>query len=372
MRDMPPLIGIDGSRLGASQRTGTENYSSEITKHLLELDLPVRWRLYLNEAASSATFSHWSALAETRPIPALRLWTHGRLSAEMVRHAPDLLFVPAHVVPLYHPPTIVTVHDLGYLRFPDAHPTAQRRMLDLSSRWSARAARHIIVPSQATKHDLVRFYGVDEHKVSVVHHGVSPRFQPAPAEQVEALRSRLELDGPYILSVGTIQPRKNFETLAKALGLLLDQGVDCPLVIAGKRGWLAERVLDRLHALRLGDRLCLLDYVSDEDLPAIYTGASCYVQPSLFEGFGMPVLEAMSCAVPVLVSNASSLPEVAGDGAIQFDPHDAEELASALHDVLTSAELRDAMAERSLERSKAFSWQRAAEQTGRLLLEHTS
>ncbi len=369
---MPPLIGIDGSRLGTPQRTGTENYSSEITKHLLDLDLPVRWRLYLNEAASSATFRQWSALAETRPILAPRLWTHGRLAAEIIRHAPDLLFVPAHVVPLYHPPTIVTVHDLGYLQFPDAHPAAQRRMLDLSTRWSARAARHIIVPSQATKRDLVRLYGVDEHKVSVVRHGVSPRFRPAPAQQVEALRSRLELDGPYILSVGTIQPRKNLETLAEALRLLLDQNTECTLVIAGKRGWLADHVLDRLSALRLGDRLRLLDYVSDEDLPALYTGACCYVQPSLFEGFGMPVLEAMSCAVPVLVSNASSLPEVAGDGAVLFDPLDAAALANALHDVLTSAELRAAMSERSLARSKEFSWQRAAKQTARLLLEHAS
>lgn len=364
-----PVIGVDGSRLGTPERTGTENYASEITRHLLGLDLPVRWRLYLNAAAGSDTHRHWFPRAETRPIPAPRLWTHARLSAEMVRRPPAVLFVPSHVVPLLHPASVVTIHDLGYLRYPETHPPAQRRMLDLTTRWSARVARHIIVPSRATKDDLIRACGVDERKITVVHHGVSDRFGCVPASAVQQLRVRLALPDRYVLTVGTLQPRKNVETLAQAVAMVNNQGTNCTLVIAGKRGWLADQVLERLEAIALGGRLRLLDYINDDDLPALYAGASCYVQPSLFEGFGLPVVEAMSSAVPVLVSNASSLPEVAGNGAEVFDPGNADALGAALRIILCSPERSRELADRARRRSSHFSWQRAAEDTATVLLD---
>lgn len=363
------MIGVDGSRLGTPKRTGTENYSSEITRHLLRLDLPVRWRLYLNAGAGSDMNRDWSLRAETRPIPAPRLWTHARLSAEMVHRPPDVLFVPSHVVPLLHPESVVTIHDLGYLRYPETHPPAQRRMLDLTTRWSARVSRHIIVPSHATKDDLVQAYDLDERKITVIHHGVSDRFRSVPASAVQELRTRLALPARYVLTVGTLQPRKNVETLARAVAMVNSQGTDCTLVAAGKRGWLADEVLERLTALALGDRLRLLDYIDDGDLPALYAGASCYVQPSLYEGFGLPVVEAMSAAVPVLVSNASSLPEIAGSGADVFDPGDADALGNALQAVLSSPERAKEMAERARRRSSHFSWQRAAEDTATVLLD---
>lgn len=368
MTSILPVIGIDGSRLSCQQSTGTENYSREIVKQLLQLDVPLRWRLYLNETTSSRTTLDWSTRVETRPIPAPRLWTHGRLSLETVRRRPDLLFVPSHVVPIIHPRSVVTIHDLGYLRYPEMHPNGQRRMLDLSTRWSAHAARHIIVPSGTTKSDLVEAYGIDDQKISVIHHGVSERFGAIIPSRTRDLRTRLQLSAPYILSVGTIQPRKNFEFLGEAMMALRDRGTECTLVIAGKRGWLADQVLDRLGALDLGNRLRILDYVSDDDLPALYAGAAAYVQPSLYEGFGLPVVEAMSSGVPVLVSTASCLPEIAADGAEVFDPTDADHLGSALHDILASRELSRAMAARALTRSKHFSWRRAAEQTASVLL----
>lgn len=362
------MIGIDGSRLSSGQTTGTENYSRDISKHLVELDLPVRWRLYLNAHASSDTVRYWSRMTETRPIPVPRLWTHGRLSTEMIQRRPDLLFVPSHVVPIIHPRTVVTIHDLGYLWYPELHPAGQRRMLDLSTRWSARAARHVIVPSETTRTDLIRAYGIDGRKITVIHHGVSSRFGALAPSKIRALRNRLQLDGPYILSVGTIQPRKNFEILGQAMGILRDRGVHCTLVIAGKQGWSADQVLDRLHSWDLGNRLRILDYIRDDDLPALYSGTSCYVQPSRFEGFGLPVVEAMSSAVPVLVSSASCLPEIAGEGADVFDPDDAGHLSSAIAGILSSQERSRAMAARALARSRHFSWKRAAEQTASVLL----
>lgn len=368
MSPILPVIGIDGSRVGRQQNTGTENYSREIVHHLLQLDVPLRWRLYLNELASSQTTHHWSTQVETRPIAAPRLWTHGRLSLEMVRQRPDLLFVPSHVVPVIHPRSVVTIHDIGYLRYPEMHPAGQRRMLDLSTRWSAHAARHIIVPSGTTRSDLIQAYGIDDQKISVIHHGVSKRFGPIALSVVRNLRTRLQLDGPYILSVGTIQPRKNFEILGKAMVMLCDRGIDCTLVIAGKRGWLADQVLDRLDTLGLGNRLRIVDYVDESDLPALYAGASVYVQPSMFEGFGLPVVEAMSCGVPVVVSSASCLPEIAADGAEVFEPTDAEHLSSVLHGILSSPHRSGDLAERALARSRTFSWHRAAEQTASVLL----
>jgi len=241
-------------------------------------------------------------------------------------------------------------------------------MLDVTTRWSARVAGHIIVPSNATKDDLIHAYGVHEDKITVVHHGVSDRFGGVPGSTVDQLRTRLALPDRYVLTVGTLQPRKNLETLAQAVAMLNRHGTDCTLVIAGKRGWLADEVLERLASSGLGDRLRLLDYVADDDLPALYAGAKCYVQPSLYEGFGIPVVEAMSSAIPVLVSNASSLPEIAGNGADMFDPHDAPALSIALRDVLSSSDRSKGMAARALQRSTHFSWQRSAEATATILL----
>jgi glycosyltransferase involved in cell wall biosynthesis len=349
-----PLVGVDGGRLGTTRPTGTETYSDHIVRHLLALDLPVQWRVYLNAAPTSELARELSIRAEVRAIPAPRLWTHGRLSTAMMGERPALLFVPSHVIPLVHPASVVTIHDLGYRWFPEAHPRRQRLMLDLTTRWNARAARHVIVPSAATRNDLVRFHGIDGAKVTVIHHGVSERFGFVDHGQVDALRVSLDLDGPYILTVGTIHPRKNLETVARAIAMLRADGLDCTLVVSGKRGWLADEVLDRLLALDLGSSLRLLDYVAGNDLPALYAGAACYVQPSLFEGFGMPVVEAMASGVPVLVANTSSLPEIGGDGVGLFEPLDVKGLA---------------MAARATARSRHFTWHRAAEQTAAVLLD---
>lgn len=364
-----PLIGIDGSRLGTARPTGTENYSHEITRHLLDLDLPVRWRIYLNATADSDLAREWSAGAEVRPIPSPRLWTHRRLSMEMMRRDAVLLFVPSHVVPIIHPSSVVTIHDLGYRWFPNAHPSRQRLMLDLATRWNARAARHVIAPSATTRDDLVRFHGIDASMVTVVHHGVSDRFGGVSQERIGALRESLAITGPYVLTVGTIQPRKNLDVLTRAVARLNNDGVACTLVVAGKRGWLADRVLDDMGRSDLGSSLRLLDYLDDANLPALYAGAACYVQPSLFEGFGMPVVEAMASGVPVLVANTSCLPEIAGDGAGLFDPHDVVGLAAMLGAILSTPERRREMAAKARDRSRHFSWRSAAEQTAGVLMD---
>ncbi len=208
------LIGIDASRAVAARPTGTEVYSQRVIEALLALDSPHRFRLYLRSAPPASAFPG----ADLRLIPCPRLWTHLRLSWEMARRPPDALFIPAHVLPLVHPrASLVTVHDLGYLHFPEAHPWRQRLYLDLSTRWNARAATHIMADSEATKSDLVAHYGVPPDKITVAYPGCDESLAPVrdPAT-IEAVKTRHGITGDYFLYLGTLQPRKNLSRLITA------------------------------------------------------------------------------------------------------------------------------------------------------------
>jgi len=372
------LIGIDASRATIAQRTGTEKYSLNLIRHLVALDRKNSYRLYLNRPPSrNLQFAN----CELRVMPFPRLWTHLRLSLEMMRHPPDLLFVPAHVLPIVHPPaSVVTVHDLGYLYFPHAHRPLDRLYLDLSTRHNARAASHLISDSQATKRDLVERYGVDPAKIAVVYPGYdAAAFRPVrDRAAIEAVKARYGIADEYILSVGTLQPRKNLVRLIEAfasmrVGKYASGRVDAnlptcklanlQLVIAGKRGWLYEEIFTKVHQLGLEGKVIFTGYVAEGDLPALLSGASLFALPSLYEGFGLPVLEAMACGVPVICSNVSSLPEVAGEATVLFDPLDVEGMAAAMERVLSDEELRAKLRARGFERARRFSWENCARET---------
>ena len=357
------LIGIDASRAARRKRTGTERYSFELIRHLVALDQKNRYRLYFDRPPFCELRI---ANCELRVMPFPRLWTHVRLSWEMMHRPPDVLFVPAHVLPIVHPPrSVVTIHDLGYLYFPRTYRALDRLYLDLSTRYNARAAVHIIADSQATKRDLMERYGVDPAKITVVYPGYDEEaFQPVRGrEAIEAVKARYSIAGDYILFVGTIQPRKNLVRLMEAFSLLKRQAADLQLVIAGKKGWLYEAIFRRVEELGLEGQVVFTGYVAEEDLPALFSGARLFVFPSLYEGFGLPVLEAMACGVPVVCSNASSLSEVAGDAALLFDPLDVEGMAAAMERVLGDERLRAELVERGLKRAREFSWERCARET---------
>ena len=359
------IVGIDASRMHVPERTGTENYSDQIIRALLATEEKWRWRLYIDGKVAPPSIAVPSN-TEIVPLTARRLWTHYRLSREMLAQRPNLLFVPAHVVPIVHPRTIVTIHDLGYLHVPEAHPVQQRRMLDLTTRWSARAAHHIIVPSSQTREDLILRYGIPSGKISIVHHGVDPRFRKTDRSKEQDLRIRYELLRPYVLAVGTIQPRKNLITLARAMETMAP---DHDLVIAGKRGWMSGQVLDELRETNLGTRLRMVDYVPDTDLPLLYASASIFVQPSRFEGFGMPVLEAMAAGTPVVCASGSSLAEIAGVAAEFFPASDHALLACHLDRILHDPARMALMRHRGTAWSEKFTWERAARETRRIFEE---
>jgi glycosyltransferase involved in cell wall biosynthesis len=360
------LIGIDASRATARERTGTENYTLYLLRALIARGQAHRFRLYFGQAPEQGLLPH-DERVEWRVIPFPRLWTHLRLAWELGRHPPDVLFVPAHVLPLLHPKhCVVTVHDLGYRRYPQAHTRGSRWYLEWSTRHNVRAAERVIADSEATQRDLHEFYGVPAHKIVVAYPAGGEGFAPVRDEtKLAQVRRRYGSGESYFLAVGTLQPRKNLPTLLTAFGSLVRDGAladGTRLVIAGRRGWLYEETIATVRALGLEGRVVFTGYVPQEDLPALLSGALAYVLPSWYEGFGLPVLEAMACETPVICSNVSSLPEVAGDAALLFAPDDPAALARAMRQVHAEPALRDELAARGRVRAQAFSWERCADQ----------
>ena len=361
------LIGIDASRAATRERTGTENYSLNLIRHLLALESGHCYCLYFNRPPTAELFPMTADL-ELRVMPFPRLWTHLRLSWEMARQPPNSLFVPAHVLPLVHPKSsVVTVHDLGYLYYPAAHRPLDRFYLDLSTCYNARAASRVIAVSRATKGDLVQHYGIEPDKITVVYSGCDETMEPVEDEAtIEGVKARYGIQGDYILYVGTLQPRKNLGRLLEAYATVRKQakrGETPCLVIAGRKGWLYDQIFQRVEGLGLKTGVIFPGYVPQDDLPALLSGARLFAFPSLYEGFGLPVLEAMACGTPVLCSNVSSLPEVAGNAALLVDPLDVENMAEAMNRLLQDEELRAQLVERGLRQVRQFSWDRCARET---------
>lgn len=360
------IVGIDASRAVTGAPTGTEYYSRALIEALLRAGAPCSFRLYTRTTPPPSFFPA-TGNHEIRAIPWARLWTHARLSYEMLTRPPDALFVPAHVLPPIHPRnSVVTVHDLGYRYFPDAHPRLQRLYLDASTRWNVRAAQIVITLSYATRDDIVRVYGAPREKIRVVYPSYDEGlYRPTrEAGEIERVRARYGLETPYVISVGTMHPRKNYARLIEAFAML-EPGHT--LVIAGKKGWRFAELERRVGAAGLTGRVRFLEYVPAEDLPTLYAGAALAVFPSLYEGFGFPALEAQACGTPLVCSNASSLPEVAGAGALYFDPQSAEGMAEAMQSVLGDRTLRASLVERGRENVSRFGWERAAREVVEIL-----
>ncbi len=356
-------IGVDASRTLPAHRTGTEQYSVALLKALMRLPNPHRWRLYAPGPPPDDLLplpAGW----EWRAMPFPRLWTHGRLSAEMLRDAPDVLFVPAHVVPLVHPRhTVVTIHDLGYLHFPETHLGRDRRYLDRATQWSAHAARRVIAISRATRDDLVHFLHIPTAKIAVVSHGVSTAMLRPSEDIIAATLARHGITPPYVLALGTVQPRKNLARLVAAFSALRAAGLPHTLVIVGRAGWLTDPIYEAVTAQTVTEHVQFTGYVPDGDVPALYAGADVFAFVSLYEGFGMPALEAMACGAPVVAANMSSLPEVVGDAGLLVDPTDVAAIAAALTRVVSDDALRARLVTAGLARATKYTWERCARET---------
>lgn len=276
----------------------------------------------------------------------------------------DLLHAPVNVVPLLsRVPSVVTIHDLTVMVLPDRFLPAKRRYLQAFTRLSVRVARHVIADSEHTRADVIRLLDVPPERVSAVPLGVVDHFAPPHPDALGAFRARHGLPDHYLLYLGTLEPRKNLVTLLHAYAALRRRGLAWPLVLAGGKGWLYEEIFRCVGELHLADHVIFPGYVSYEEQPLWYGGATIFVYPSTYEGFGLPVLEAMACGAPVITSTSSSLPEAAGDAALLVECHDAQALAGAIEALASDAARRAELRRRGLERAALFPWSRTAAET---------
>jgi glycosyltransferase involved in cell wall biosynthesis len=270
-------------------------------------------------------------------------------------HGPDFVLPPLSK----HTRALVTVHDLSFLHYPHCFEPALLVYLKTAVPRAAARADWILADSESTRQDVIELLGVPEEQTSVLYPGVEARFHPIQDRAtLSQVRARYALPEHFVLAVGTVQPRKNYVRLVEALEQLDVR--DVHLVIVGGTGWLYQDLYERIEALGLQARVHLTGYVDDADLPALYNLAQVVAQPSLYEGFGIPILEAMACGIPVVSANNSSLPEAAGGAALLVDAEKSEALADALARALTDAQLREALVERGFAQARQFTWQRAA------------
>jgi glycosyltransferase involved in cell wall biosynthesis len=320
-----------------------------------------------------------------RPAPVAehwlyRLWYRVRvpLPVQVFTGRIDLFHSPDFVLPPVsgHIPTLLTVHDLSFVHYPETFPEKLVNYLNRSVPPSVRRADHILADSLSTMRDLQSLWNVAPERITVLYSGVNERFRPVTDRaKLAAIRARYGLgDGPFVLTVGTVQPRKNYELLVRAFRPVADRHPHT-LVIAGGKGWMDEGLAAEIERQGLGERVRLVGFVADEDLPGLYSAADLFVFPSLYEGFGLPLLEAMACGTPIISSNASSLPEVVQDqdgmmlgtpsaspAAVLLFPHDQSAWSEAMLRLLEDDEVRRRLVAAGFARSAGFSWRAAARQ----------
>ncbi len=295
-----------------------------------------------------------------------RVWHRARLPlpVDLITGPVDLFHATDFVLPptRSRTRTLLTVHDLSFVRTPETALAQLRRYLNAVVPRSVARADHVLADSAATKRDLIDLYGTPADKITVLLSGVNPRFRPATTQHVETVIERYELPRkPFIMGLGTVQPRKNYPRLIQSVSRLREMNHDIALVIVGGRGWLTEEIDTALEQHNMREHVVFPGFVVDDDLPALYTAATVFAFPSLYEGFGLPILEAMACGTPVLTANVSSLPEVAGDAAyLVGDPTDTDAITHGLATLLADSDLRTTLIARGHEQVTHFTWGKAA------------
>jgi glycosyltransferase involved in cell wall biosynthesis len=352
------------------RRAGLGRYAENLARALAPL-LPDDLALFYNREAGVEPVAGLANLP-TRSVALgykpwrMAVWLGQAAQVGFNRLVPDaaLFHATEHLLlPLRGVPTVLTVHDLIFRHLPEHHKALNRWYLNLAMPLFCRRATHIIAISGQTRRDMMAAYSIPAEKITVVYEAADPRFGSQPAGVVAATRARYRLPERYVLFVGTIEPRKNLARLLAAFERLHAEGLTDCLVIVGRRGWLTEDFDAALERCPVKQAVLFPGYVPDEDLPAVYAGAQVMAMPSLYEGFGLPILEAMACGAPVACAKASSLPEIAGEAALFYDPSDIDEIGYVLRRLLRDRELQAHLRDAGLRRASEFSWSRAAEET---------
>jgi glycosyltransferase involved in cell wall biosynthesis len=369
---MAMLIGIEASRANRLQKTGVEWYAYRLIQALKEdaLANPHTWMLYTNNPLSLGLERLPANWFERRlNWPPKYLWTQIRLSLEMLRKPPEVLFVPAHVLPRFAPKrSVVTVHDVGFHVHPELYKPRQVSYHEWSTRDIVKSGAKIITVSEFCKREIMEGYDVSADRITVTSLGVDhSTYKPASREAIGAMQNRLKLPEPYLLFIGRLEAKKNILVLIEAFKRhKASRGVGDPLnlVLAGLPGERFDLIAKAITESGYADAIHVTGYISEADKVALLSGALAYVQPSFYEGFGLPPLEAMACGSPVISSDAASLPEVVGEGnALFFDPQDPEALRAHIETLLDKQEERERLRVAGLAWAPRFRWEKTARET---------
>jgi glycosyltransferase involved in cell wall biosynthesis len=361
-------IAIDAHSVGTGLG-GNESYATNLIEALAQIDQANRYTLYVTKREAVERFSNrWPnfVVRSTLPhTPLIRIPL--TLSAELRRNPVDVLHVQFTAPPFLPCPVVVSIHDLSFEHLPQTFKWRSRKQLRITVRRSVREASQVIALSAHARQDIIDTYKVSPERVTAIPLAAADHFKPIKNEaELQRVKETYGIDGDYILTVGAIQPRKNLARLVAAYSRLRrakPEGNLPKLVLAGKCAWLYDETLRAIAELELKESVILTGYVPEKDLPALYSGALCFVYPSYFEGFGLPPLEAMQCGAPVIVGNQTSLPEVVGDAGVLVDPFDVDALAAAITSVISNSNLRTELGVKGQARAKLFEWRETARQT---------
>ena len=363
---MPPhRIAIDAHMVGTHE-TGNETYVRGLVGGLRQIDGRNEYALYTTDPALLPPAMVGGRFRPRRIAPGANiprlLWGMPRAAR---RDRLDLLHVTYTLPPALPCRTVVTVHDISYLILPETFSPRDRLLLSLAVPLSMRRADRVLTVSEHARGDILKRYRLDPAKVVAIPNGLEARFRPErDAARIAAIRQHYRLPDAYLLAVGNLQPRKNLRRLIEAFAALRRDGrITAKLVLVGKTLWRESEIFAAIQGYGLETEVIATGYVPEDDLPAIYSAAAAFVYPSLYEGFGLPPLEAMACGTPVVTSNTSSLPEVVGDAALTVEPTATGDLARAIGRVLSDDTLRQDLITRGIARARLFSWERAATHT---------
>lgn len=365
-------IGIDASRYSHDKATGVEWYSYHIINGLIELSLKkddTEVLLYSpNDFEIPKEFEHPGKIRKVI-IPFKRLWTLYRLSKEMKKNPPDVLFVPSHTLPLIRPAfSVITIHDVAFRYLKKSYSRFQYWYLNWSTKYAVKNATKIIVPSEATKQDLVNHFRCSADKIVVIPHGFKADKHIDADKVSENLKyfgfgKENDVKNPYVLFVGRLESKKNLVRLVEAFDIFSKEHPDWRLVLAGKRGVGFDRIMDIVSKLKISEKVIMPGYVNEDEKAYLFKNCSIFAFPSLYEGFGFPILEAFNYLKPVLASHVSSIPEVAGEAAIYCDPFDVQDMALSLERFVDDPNFALSLIEKGKERVLKFTWSEASKKT---------
>ncbi len=370
------LIGIEATRANKNIKTGVEWYAWNVIQALKDVTgVPGKldshsWILYANDILRGGLErlpENWYEVRIPWPIP--YGWTQFRLAYELYKHHIDVLWMPGSTLPRYHPPrTVVTIHDIGFHHVPHLYKSRQVHIHERAMKEVARKAARIITVSEFSAREMVESYGIDARKIAITPLGVNhATYRPIlEAETIEECLRRCQVPRPFFIAIGRLEAKKNIVTLIKAFTLFKERrGVGDPyhLVLVGTRGFGYEDILKEIRRSSAREHILELGYVPEVDLPYLLNGAEALCHPSLYEGFGIPPLEAMACGCPVVASNTTSLPEVCGDAALLVSPLDVEAWVAALNRFVGEMGLVERLRMAGIARAAGFTWQATAEKT---------